>query len=176
LIVSGIPIETIRQQKLPELKKLLGLDDLPEARAEATLEGALEQLHLYRSNLQPLLEERAKVMELETNDGSPSRSIDNARMGFLRDSSKIPSSELITSLLVIIRNLGLRTTANAEERAALEEEIRANSLPLLGNIKSRLPFPDPDLGEWGMSPSDIDDDFPPIDITGADQVYGYELH
>jgi len=176
LIVSGIPIDTIRQQKLPELKSLLGLDDIPEARAEATLDSALEQLHLYRSNLQPLLNERAKMLELETNDGSAPRPIDNARMGLLRDSTKIASSDLIKSIISVVSKLGLRTTANAEERAVLEQQIRVDSLPLVGNVKSMLPYPDPDLGEWGMSPSDIDEDFPPLTMEGVDQVYGYEYH
>ncbi|ALO50136.1 175 kDa protein [Pleospora typhicola fusarivirus 1] len=157
LIVSGIPIETIRHQKLDDLKSLLGLSDLPEERAAATLDASLLQLQLYRSNLEPLLHERAKLMELETNDGSAPRPIDNARMGILLDTSTISSSDLVRALISVVSALGLRTTANHEEREALEKKIREDSLPLIGNIKSRLPYPDPDLGEWGLAPDTLED-------------------
>nr|QHD64833.1 RdRp [Erysiphe necator associated fusarivirus 1] len=155
LITAGIPLDTIVATHKSAVKSLLGLDDIPEARANATMDYALEQLSLYRSNLEPLLNERAKLLEIGTNDGSRSRPIDNARMGILMDSTSIPTQTFINSIVKVVRNLGLRSTANAEERAQLEEEVRVASLPLIGNIKSRLPYPDPDLGEWGMKPDEV---------------------
>uniref|UniRef100_A0AAU7YBX3 RNA-dependent RNA polymerase n=1 Tax=Exserohilum turcicum fusarivirus 1 TaxID=3229024 RepID=A0AAU7YBX3_9VIRU len=157
LISSGLPLETIHKQKPNELRDLLGLSDVPPERADASLEASLEQLRLYRSNLEPLLLERARLMELETNDGSAPRPIDNARMGLLLDTTKVPTNELISAIIKVVSSLGLRTTANAEERERLEDQIRIDSLPLIGNIKARLPYPDPDLGEWGMRPDDVDD-------------------
>nr|UUW20921.1 MAG: reverse transcriptase-like protein [Sanya fusari-like virus 1] len=156
LISSGIPIEAIMRSNKDQLMELLGLKDIPEARAQATLDYSLQQLALYRSNLEPLLHERAKLLELGTNDGSPSHPIDNARMGILLDSTRIPTQVFITSIMNVVRHLGLRFTANEGEREMHEQQIREHSLPLIGNIKSRLPYPDPDLGEWGMAPDDTD--------------------
>jgi len=158
LIASGIPIDAIVSLRKPELIKLLGLDDLPEQRANATLEHSLSQLQLYRSNLEPLLNERARLLDIGTNDGRPAAIIDNARMGLLRSTTNISTSDLIVSLVNVIKHLGLRATAGPDEAAIHEDSIRQYSANLLGNIKSRIPFPDPDLGEWGMEPEE-DDDF-----------------
>nr|UYL95320.1 MAG: 175 kDa protein [Zhangzhou Fusar tick virus 1] len=156
LISSGIPIETIAKSHKSQLMELLGLDDIDPARAEASLESSLHQLKLYRSNIEPLLRERAKLLELGTNDGSPSHPIDNARMGILLDSTKIPTQEFIRAIITVIKHLGLRDTSSEDEAKLHEHAIRVASVPLIGNIKSKIPFPDPDLGEWGMAPDDVE--------------------
>jgi hypothetical protein len=157
LLASGMPLDSIIQLRGDELKELLGLTDIPKERADATLNTSLYQLNLYRSNLEPLLNERAKMLEIGTNDGSVSHPIDSARMGILLETTKIPTTELIQAVLNVVKHLGLRSTANAEQSEMHAEEIRRSSAILLGNIKSKLPFPDPDLGEWGMAPDDVDD-------------------
>nr|UYL95328.1 MAG: 175 kDa protein [Dali Fusar tick virus 1] len=157
LIASGMPLDSIIQLRGNEVKELLGLTDVDPARAEATLNNSLFQLNLYRSNLEPLLNERAKMLEIGTNDGSVSHPIDNARMGILLETTKVPTSHLIQAILTVVKHLGLRSTANQAEAEVHNAEIRKASAVLLGNIKSRLPFPDPDLGEWGMTPDDTDD-------------------
>jgi len=157
LIASGIPLETVAALKQKELKSLLGLDEVPAARSEATYAASLEQLTLYRSNLQPLLDQRAKLLELGTNDGSAPRPIDTYRMGVILDSTNVDSSSLLRAVINVAKYLGLRSTADREQREALEKAIISESKILIENdIKAKLPYPDPDLGQWGMKPDNIE--------------------
>nr|WKR37720.1 putative RNA-dependent RNA polymerase [Leptosphaeria biglobosa fusarivirus 1] len=159
LLASGIPLEYILQMRKPQLMQLLGLDDVDPARAEATLDHSLQQLHLYRSNLEPLLKERARLLDIGTNDGSAPGVIDTSRMGLIRSHSTISSTDMIRSIVNVAKHLGLRFTANEDQRLSHEEEIRNYSQFLIGNMKAKIPFPDPDLGEWGMDPNPPDDDW-----------------
>jgi len=152
LLASGIPLEYILEMRRPQLMTLLGLDDVDPKRADATLDYSLQQLELYRSNLEPLLKERAKLLDIGTNDGSPAGVIDTGRMGLLRSHSTVSASDMIRSIVNVARHLGLRNTANESERLVHEEHIRDYSQFLLGNVRAKMPFPDPDLGEWGMDP------------------------
>jgi len=70
----------------------------------------------------------------------------------LRSHSTVSASDMIRSIVNVARHLGLRNTANESERLVHEEHIRDYSQFLLGNVRARMPFPDPDLGEWGMDP------------------------
>jgi len=158
LLASGIPIDTIVSTKPDEFKKLMGLTDIDEKRAQASLDAMVEQLNLYRSNLQPLLDQRARLLELGTNDGSQPRPIDTYRMGVILDSTKVPTSELIRAVINVAKHLGLRSTANSEEAAAHNLSIIESSRLLIANdIKAKLPYPDPELGQWGMRPANVDD-------------------
>ncbi|WAK72333.1 MAG: 175 kDa protein [Fusariviridae sp.] len=157
LIASGIPIDTIVSTKPEEFSRLMGLSDLPEAKSQAALEHVVEQLNLYRSNLQPLLDQRAKLLELGTNDGSQPRPIDTYRMGVILDSTKVATSELVRAIINVASHLGLRQVANAEEAVAHNASIIEHSRLLIENdIKAKLPYPDPELGQWGMRPQNID--------------------
>nr|UYL95325.1 MAG: 175 kDa protein [Baoding Fusar tick virus 1] len=157
MLSSGIPVDTIAALRPDGLKRLFGLDQLDESRASATFPYCLEQLHLYRSNLQPLLDQRARLLELGTNDGSQPRPIDTYRMGVILDSTKVASSELIRALINVVKHLGLRQTSGKEEAELHSKSILEHSQVLIQNdIKARLPYPDPSLGQWGMRPDNLD--------------------
>jgi hypothetical protein len=157
LLSSGIPVDTIASLKGPELKKLFGLDEIDPGRADATFPYCLEQLSLYRSNLQPLLDQRAKLLELGTNDGSQPRPIDTYRMGVILDSTKVASQDLIRSVINVAKHLGLRQTSSREEAQFHSQSIIEYSRLLIDNdIKAKLPYPDPELGQWGMKPDNVE--------------------
>nr|UHH89912.1 RNA-dependent RNA polymerase [Alternaria solani fusarivirus 1] len=123
LIAGGVPLDTISELKPKELKKLLGLDEVQDARAAATLEHSLSELKRFQSNIQPLLEQRAKLMEIGTNDGSQPRYIDSARMGVLLQSTNLDSSSIIRTIVKLASHLGLKHTAAADEANALDVSI-----------------------------------------------------
>jgi len=159
LLASGIPLEHILRARKPQLMALLGLNDVESDRAEATLQTSLDQLERYRSNLEPLLFERARLLDIGTNDGTMPGVIDTGRMGLFRSHSTVTSSDMIRSIINVAKHLGLRATANHEQAREHEEQVRNYSQFLIGNVKAKMPFPDPDLGEWGMEPEALDNDF-----------------
>nr|QXN75344.1 MAG: RNA-dependent RNA polymerase [Grapevine-associated fusarivirus 1] len=150
LISSGIPIKLIAKHNLPILRKLMGIENAEDTVKDAALNEALTQLDLYRDNLDPLLKRRMELMELETSDHLSALPVDAARLGLLRLSTNDDVNSLISSLFKVAVSLGHRSVASGKRLKRLETVIRKHSAALLGNIRSRMPFPDPDLGEWGM--------------------------
>ncbi|ULO04603.1 RNA dependent RNA polymerase [Corynespora cassiicola fusarivirus 1] len=150
LLSTGVPASFLATIYRQDLLKLFRLDKANPDYADATFPYIIDQMDKYHSNLEPLLRERMNMLDLETNDGSPPAIIDNARMGLVRQSSSVPTDVLLREIYNVAVALGKRHTAKASTARRLEEKIRQHSQVLLGNIKAKLPFPDPDLGEWGM--------------------------
>jgi hypothetical protein len=149
LLQGGVPVELVSKHCKSMLLKLLGLADIDGDAAEAIRFEALNQLSLYSNNLSGLLEKRALEADQINNTGEQAAVLDTARMGLLRPSTAATTQSLVQAVLKVSGLLGKRAYAGTRV-SEVEEEIRAESAPLLGNINAKLPFPDPELGEWGM--------------------------
>ncbi|BAP16392.1 RNA dependent RNA polymerase [Rosellinia necatrix fusarivirus 1] len=159
LLGSGVPVRELVQFCPNSLSTMLGLDNSKED-VELVKSASFEQLHRYSSNIKTLLFERSQALQLMTNDGRPPAAIDNARMGLVLPGTAIDTTGILQSIIQICGLLGMREESAGERLEWVENEIRRLSEPLLGRIKCNAPFPDPDLGEWGIanSPAPSSDD------------------
>lgn len=155
LLQSGIPVSVLATHMPEPLSSLLGLDEVQGPVRRDVVAEAFTQLDRYSSNISALLKEKADAQQLSTNDGRPATHIDNARMGLVRMSTLQDPSNLVSNIVRICGSLAKASFLPKERAEAYYAEVRRLSLPLLGNIKCKQPFPDPDLGEWGMS-NDLD--------------------
>nr|ATP75829.1 RNA-dependent RNA polymerase [Sodiomyces alkalinus fusarivirus 1] len=151
LLASGAPVSVLSSYCRGGIMRLMGLDQEHGPAAEDLREEALRQLDKYTHNLGALVRERVSAMEMSTNDGSIPSFIDTARMGLLRESTRVSTLSLLGSVLDISASLAKRMFSGGSPAPELDALIREQSAPLLGNIKAELPFPDPDLGEWGFT-------------------------
>jgi hypothetical protein len=159
LVSNGLPVELINKHYHESLVKLLGVDDTRDSEVGPfIIEEAINQLSRYRGNLEPLLRARLINLNLDTNTGETPFSADVARMGLIRPHSNTSTEDFLSAIIRICGLLGKRAFAGSRA-AEYEESIRNASVILLGNVQSKLPFPDPDLGEWGMRNESDDEDY-----------------
>jgi hypothetical protein len=150
LLQSGIPVKILALHLREPLCELMGLNDVEGPVRNDLVAEAFEQLHRYSSNIRTLLVERAEASELTTNTGEAAAMLDNARMGLVRKSTSTSSGALTVAIVKVCSALGKMAFTSGDRKEHWAEQVRKESSILLGNIKCRSPFPDPELGEWGM--------------------------
>jgi hypothetical protein len=150
LLKSGVSVGVLAQYCKPELVNLLGLDSTSPDCPEEVVDRALAQLARYSNNVSLLLRERAEGLALETATGEPPAVIDNARMGLIRESTSLPTSELVNTLLHLCGALGQLILPEGELQDIARAKVFDLSAKLQSNLKVKMPMPDPDIGEFGF--------------------------
>jgi hypothetical protein len=150
LLSSGTPGELMNEKCAIGLAKLLGIDpDLAKAHPH-DFDDLLHQLWSYRDNLSPLLRARLLDLDVEMPNLDNPANIDAARMGLFRQSSKLDSRSLIKAVVDTVALLHqLRVQGTVED--AMISKLSKASEPLLTNLQTHEPFPDPELREFGFS-------------------------
>nr|QDH87553.1 MAG: RNA-dependent RNA polymerase [Fusariviridae sp.] len=127
LLTSGIPMLYLEKYCKGALMELIGVADRDEKYQKGVFTDTVKQLDEYRGQLQPILLERAAMMDLITNTGEAPASIGN----FLSLLDKSRNKDIITLIreeLPYILMYGKQYHVRGQEKLDLESAI--NSLAL----------------------------------------------
>jgi hypothetical protein len=150
LLKTGVPVRVMAEHLSAPLEKLLGVDNAEGPAARDMVDFAFTQLDRYSENFSLLLQERAASSELPTATGEAAAHIDNARMGLVRISSLLPSSQIVSSMIDIVSSLAQAAFSTGETKQYYMERAEVATNKIGFGVKGLRPLPDPSLGEMGF--------------------------
>jgi len=141
LLSTGVPMVYLDKYCKKAMIHAFGIEDKEEPLQSKMLAGITEQLSQYRTQLAPVIKERAEIMDLVTNTGESPANIGNY-FSMLDPSRNRDILELIREELPLILLYGKQYFVSGQEKVDLEEAInkytKEKSKSALGNIFSKF--------------------------------------